>query len=132
MCDDCFQDLIYRFDSQKEYEGFGTIIQNKCINKKLEIIKREEWDYFAPFDPFEFYKCNSCGEIWVLSIAESAWRGFFLTRDKADKYVKELKEKDKKDYRFPNSYRTTCSNNLELGSIDCAQQKCMCHCARVL
>jgi hypothetical protein len=95
MCDNCFQNLIYKFDSQKEFEDFETIIQNKCINKKLEIIKREETDFWAPFDSYEFYKCSSCGQIWILSIPESAWRGFFLTQDKGLEYTKQIKENDK-------------------------------------
>ena len=95
MCDDCFQNLIYKFDSQKEFEDFETIVTNKCINKKFEIIKREETDFWAPFDSYEFYKCSSCGQIWILSIPENAWRGFFLTQDKGREYTKQIKENDK-------------------------------------
>jgi hypothetical protein len=95
MCDECFKDLIYKFDSQKDFENFETIIQNKCLTKKLEIIKREETDLWAPFDSYEFYECNSCGQVWVLSIPENAWRGFFLTQDKGLEYTKQIKEKDK-------------------------------------
>lgn len=62
---------------------------------KLIIIKREGTDFFAPFDPYEFYKCNSCGEIWILSIPENARRGFFLTQDKGIEHTRELREKDK-------------------------------------
>jgi len=95
MCDDCFVNLIYKFDSQKEFDGFQTILTNKCISKKLEIIKREETDYWAPFDPYEFYKCSSCGQIWILSIPDNARKGFFLTQDKGIEYTKKLEEKDK-------------------------------------
>lgn len=95
MCDDCFKDLIYKFDSQKEFEDFETIIQNKCITKRLEIIKREETDFWAPFDSYEFYKCNSCGQTWILSIPENAWRGFFLTQDKGIEYTKKIKKQDR-------------------------------------
>lgn len=95
MCDGCFGNLIYKFDSQKEFDDFQTIISNKCINHNLEIIKREETDYWAPFDPYEFYKCNSCGQIWILSIPEDANRGFFLTQDKGIEYAKKLMEKNK-------------------------------------
>ena len=95
MCDDCFENLIYKFDSQKDFEDFETIVQNKCINKKLTIIKREVTDSFAIFDSYDFYKCNSCGEVWTLSIPDNAWRGFFLTQDKGIEYTKILKEKDK-------------------------------------
>lgn len=92
MCDDCFKDLIYKFDSQKEFEDFETIIQNKCITKRLEIIKRAETDFWAPFDSYKFYKCNSCGQTWILSIPENAWRGFFLTQDKGIEYTKKIKK----------------------------------------
>jgi hypothetical protein len=95
MCDDCFVSLIYKFDSQKDFDDFQTILTNKCISKKLEIIKREETDYWAPFDPYEFYKCNSCGQIWILSIPDNARRGLFLTQDKGIEYTKKLKEKNK-------------------------------------
>jgi hypothetical protein len=95
MCDDCFETLIYKFDSQQEFDDFQTILTNKFISKKLEIIKREETDFWAPFDPYEFYKCNSCGQIWILSIPENTRRGFFLTQDKGIKYTKKIKEKDK-------------------------------------
>jgi len=95
MCNDCFKDLKYKFETQKEFEDFETIIQNKCIDKKLEIIKREETDYFAPFDSFEFYKCNSCGQIWTLSIPENAWRGFFLTETESIRHSRELRKKDR-------------------------------------
>ena len=95
MCDDCFRNLIYKFDSQEKFDDFQTIVTNKCITKKLEIIKREQTDVLAPFDSYEFYKCNSCGEIWTLSVPQDAWRGFFLTQDKGLEYSKKLREKDK-------------------------------------
>jgi len=95
MCDNCFKELIYNFDSQQEFDNFQTILINKFIDKKLEIIKREETDYWAPFDPYEFYKCTSCGQIWILSIPDNARKGFFLTQDKGLEYSKKLREKDK-------------------------------------
>lgn len=95
MCDDCFKTSIYQFDSQKAYDDFKTTIQNKCINRKLVIIKREATDYFASIDPYEFYRCSSCGQVWVERIAEGPDRGFFLPEDKAIVQTKRLKEKDK-------------------------------------
>jgi hypothetical protein len=90
MCDDCFRNLIYKFDSQKQFEDFETVVQNKCISNKITIIRSEQIDSFA-----SFYKCNSCGQIWTISIPENAWRGFFLTEDKGIDYTKKLKEKDR-------------------------------------
>src|SRR4051812_22562777 len=95
MCNDCFNKLIYKFDSQKEFEDFEIILRNKCIAGKLAIIKMEEIDAYAAFDPYEYFKCNSCGEIWIHSFAKDAWRGFFLTQKEALKFTKDLKEKDK-------------------------------------
>lgn len=95
MCDACFKNLIYKFDFQNKFDDFQTIITNKCITKKLEIIKREQTGGLAPFAPYEFYKCNSCAEILILSIAQDAWRGFFLTQGKGPEHIKKLKDKDK-------------------------------------
>src|SRR4051812_19582977 len=89
MCDDCFKNLYYKFDSQEEFQDFETIVQNKWINKKIEIITREKTDHSDIF-----YKCNSCGEIWALSIPENAWRGFFLPQQKGIEHIKKLNQKD--------------------------------------
>jgi hypothetical protein len=93
MCDDCFKNLFHSFESQKEFDEFEIALQNKCINKKLEIIKPEKTD-LTLFDSDSFYKCNSCGEIWSLSIPENAWRGFFLPQKEGIRHVKKLKQKD--------------------------------------
>ncbi len=92
MCNDCFNKLIHKFDSEKEFENFEIILRNKCIESKIVIVEVDHW---AGVDPYEYFKCNSCGETWVHSFAKDAWRGFFLTQKEAIKFTNELREKDK-------------------------------------
>jgi len=97
MCDSCFQNLIYKFESAKEFEDFETVIQNKCIVGQIDIIDRHNENYLlAGLEPYNFYKCRSCNEIWILAIPDNAWRGFFLPQDKAIQYRKEIKRKERK------------------------------------
>lgn len=91
MCADCFTNLIYKFDSQPEFEEFDTVIQNKCITNNLTKIKREETNSLVSFDSYELYKCNTCSQIWMLSVPDYAWRGFFLTQDVGLEYLKKLR-----------------------------------------
>lgn len=97
MCENCFDRPIYKFETYKDFEDFESIVQNKCIAGKLEIIDRHNDNHpLAGLDPYLFYKCRICDTIWVLSIPENAWRGYFLTQDKAIEYENERKRKEKK------------------------------------
>lgn len=95
MCDNCFQEYIYRFESQHDFEAFENRLQDKCRSNKLTIIDRHHTDYLSAFDSKLYYRCNACNELWVMSIPENAWRGYFLPEKVALEYTQQLRRKDK-------------------------------------
>lgn len=96
MCEDCFKDLIYKFQTQQDFERFEIELQKKCSDEKLKIIDRHHSDPLSAFDSYLYYQCRTCKEMWLLSIPDNAWRGFFLPEEKALEHVKNLKKQDKK------------------------------------
>ncbi|MEQ9414940.1 MAG: hypothetical protein RIF39_13975 [Cyclobacteriaceae bacterium] len=96
MCEDCFEDGYYRFETQKDFEQFEDELQNKCNSKKIEVVDMHKENSLSVFDSRLYYKCKSCDENWVMSIPDNAWRGYFLPEDKAIEYHEQLKKSDKK------------------------------------
>jgi hypothetical protein len=96
MCEDCFQELIYKFPTYQDFDGFENVVQTKCNEGKLIILDKCQNDYLAAFDSNVYYECSTCKEIWVLSIPDNAWRGYFLPEAKAIEYKREIKRFDKK------------------------------------
>jgi len=96
MCEDCFQELIYKFQTYQIFEDFEKVLQSKCNEDKLIILDKHKTDYLSAFDSNLYYECKTCREVWILNIPENAWRGFFLTEEKAIEYKKEINRLDKK------------------------------------
>jgi hypothetical protein len=95
MCEDCFEDKYYKFETQKNFEEFEDKLQNRCFNKKIEVIDRHEENSLSVFDSRLYYKCATCNEKWVMSIPENAWRGYFLPEERAIEYHERLRKSDK-------------------------------------
>src|SRR5688500_6113208 len=96
MCEECFQELIYKFETYKDFDAFEEKIQAKCNEGKLQIIDTYKTDSLSAFDSNLYFECTTCKELWVLNIPENAWRGYFLPLDKAIAYKESLKKLDKK------------------------------------
>ena len=94
MCKDCFEKVYYSFPSQLEFKNFEDILNSKTHSNKIQIL---EEDYENSFLDYQMYfQCNTCEEIFVLSIPENAWRGYFLTEQNALTYHDKLHSSDKK------------------------------------
>ena len=96
MCEDCFENGFYKFESQNDFEKFESLLDKKCNNLKIEIIDRYEENELSIFDSRLYYKCTNCNENWVMSIPDNAWRGYFLPVATAIKHHEELRRSDKK------------------------------------
>lgn len=93
MCEKCFHEGINRFETQIDFEDFERILQEKCTSKQIEIL--DELDTLEVFSTRLYYKCHNCEEVWIMSIPENAWRGYFLTEREAIKYHKQLASENK-------------------------------------
>lgn len=56
MCQSCFRELIYKFDTYHEFEDFEKVLQQKCIAGTLKIIDRHETDALAVYDSYLYYR----------------------------------------------------------------------------
>jgi outer membrane protein assembly factor BamE (lipoprotein component of BamABCDE complex) len=91
MCENCFDKEIPRFESQSEFIAFEKILDQKL---KFLINTNSSHEYLK--DYHYCYKCLGCNQSWWLSIPDNAWRGYFLTEKKAQTYIENLRESDKK------------------------------------
>ncbi len=96
MCEDCFQELIYKFPTRQSFEDFENVLQAKCTEEKLLILDMHKTDYLSAFDSNLYYECKSCKDVWIMNIPDNAWRGFFLPADKAIEYKNESNKLDRK------------------------------------
>jgi hypothetical protein len=96
MCEECFQELIYKFPTHQDFERFENILQLKCTEGKLRILDKHETDYLSVFGSNLYYECRTCKEVWILNIPDNAWRGYFLPEDKALEYKRDINRIDKK------------------------------------
>ncbi|QNF35551.1 hypothetical protein HUW51_23630 [Adhaeribacter swui] len=96
MCEDCFQELIYKFPTQQNFEDFENILQEKCTEGKISVLDMHKTDYLSAFDSNLYFECRTCKEVWILNTPDYAWRGFFLPVDKAIEYKKESNKLDEK------------------------------------
>lgn len=96
MCKDCFEELIYKFNSQENFEKIEAIIQEKFNQKTLLIIDAST-DSSLLVDIV--YQCCTCNEIWYFSAPDNAWRGYFLPEESAKGHMQILKSSDKKTGR---------------------------------
>ena len=84
MYRDCFDKQYYGFPSYSEYEEFEEILDLKTRSKKIQILEGEIENSFMDYRMY--FQCNTCEEIFVLSIPDNAQRGYFLTQEDALKY----------------------------------------------
>jgi len=96
MCKDCFVELVYRFESQDNFEKVEENIREKTGITNLEVVERPLNNYTAASNADFIYRCSTCGERWILSIPQNAWRGYLLTEQKAIEHSNQLKASDKK------------------------------------
>lgn len=96
MCSKCFNNNIYRFDSQGDFEIFDRDLTLK-VNKDLEALKSGENYRQVYYDQFQ---CTHCKTIWNLSMPENSWRGFFLDNESVKSHIDSLKNDDKRKGRI--------------------------------
>ena len=91
MCVKCFDKEIFRFESESNFREFEKKLEEK--SKFLELISSKH-NYLNDFH--YVYTCENCKTNWWLSIPENAWRGYFLTENKAKEHIEKLKKSDAK------------------------------------
>ena len=96
MCEDCFLEEIFRFESQLDFEEFERTLQKKCDSEKIKIPDDYSTNSLDILSSRLYYKCVNCDQVWYKSIPENAWRGYFLTEQKALEHIDNLKKEDKK------------------------------------
>lgn len=81
MCEHCFQQGIRNFPTYKDYSRFEGILHGKVMRGELtpEPIPAAEGVNIRAATAS--YRCLQCGERWLLSEPDNAWRGYFLTNE---------------------------------------------------
>ena len=90
MCENCFDNEIYKFESESEFLEF-----EKKFNLKEKFFKIANSKHEFLNDYHYIYICENCYENWWLSIPDNAWRGYFLTKNNAESHIKEIKSSEK-------------------------------------
>lgn len=81
-----------KFDSEIQFKEFEKKLDDLVFLNKLTLLNSEV------FDDISFKKYKDLGNnIYCLSEPDLYWRGFFLDYDSALKYIKTLKEKEKRN-----------------------------------
>ena len=93
MCKDCFEKVYYGFPSQLEFKNFEDILDSKTRSNKIKILESNDENKLMDYRMYFLY--NTCEEIFVLSIPDHAWRGYFLTQENASAYHDKLYSSDK-------------------------------------
>ena len=92
MCNSCFNNEYEKFPSQENFNKFEIELDKKLQKKNLEPIIEKNHKNNLDFS----YKCIKCNTIWHLSTPDNAWRGYFLTKENANKYLEKLRKKQQK------------------------------------
>ena len=95
MCDKCFNNGIYSFRSSAEWEHIDEVLQNKCSKNFLEEFHEKQVWTQEVIGMNAAYRCKSCGEVWVFSAPENAWRGYLLNLKDAINLATETRRKDR-------------------------------------
>lgn len=90
MCDKCFENNIYKFESEFEFNKF-----EKELYLKNNFFKIEDSHHMYLNDFHYVYKCKHCKAGWWLSIPDNAWRGYFLNEEDAKKHIEKMRKDDK-------------------------------------
>lgn len=94
MCDSCFTVEFEKFNTYWEFDLFHEQLQEKIevgIMTEVKFFKNQSLSY----EPEYVYLCTSCNQNWALSVPDNAWRGYFLTFDKAVNYSDQLRASEK-------------------------------------
>ena len=95
MCGACFLEGIYRFPSAHAFEVFEKHLLDKQPQLHIEVLSIPSENPPSISSPVGYYQCDICQEFWALSVPDNAWRGYFLPKDRALSYRKELNHQDK-------------------------------------
>ncbi len=87
MCTECLDLSTDEFANQRDFEEFESKIWQKCDQDKLAIVDSYQSDFNLIFESQFCYRCNNCEEVWLLSVPENAWRGFFLPEQRATEHT---------------------------------------------
>lgn len=82
MCEECFQEWIYKFPTHQDFERFENILQLKCTEGKLKILDKHETDYLSAFDSNLYFECRTCKEVWILNIPDNVGEDSFYLKTK--------------------------------------------------
>ncbi len=96
MCKYCFNEEIERFESQIDFVKFELILQKRYSENIIKSVDKINDDHSDFFINYPTYTCCYCGENWVLSVPDNAWRGYFLTLSNAIDLNEFNKIQDKK------------------------------------
>lgn len=96
MCNDCFNNEIYSFETQSGFDEFHELLNKKTLSKKLLMVDVHKEYPLSIHDSRLYFQCSSCSENWVMSIPDYSWRGYFLTKDNAIKQQDQLHTFDRK------------------------------------
>lgn len=87
----CANKFFYQFDSQQEYEAFENDLDRQIYANRIEHlcgISHKGVSCLA-------YRCTQCYEIYLLSMPDHAWRGFYLPEEIATKHIATINRKDR-------------------------------------
>ena len=91
MCENCFQNGIYKFDSSAAFDQFEKLLDEKIKFGVFNIsTKRQEKNFYNAI-----YDCKHCSEKWLLSDPDNGWRGYFLRKDDAIAYENKINREGK-------------------------------------
>ena len=91
MCKKCFENNIYRFENQSQFNEFE---ENFNLKDKFITIVNSTHTYLN--DSHYVYNCENCKTVWWLSIPENAWRGYFLKEKEAKNHIEKMRKSDEK------------------------------------
>ncbi len=97
MCKDCFEKNMMGFPSEKDYNDFIQILDEKVKTRKMKFNDSLENSTNILGIDFRVYAtCNSCREDWVLEIPDHANRGYFLNKKGVEIYYTERNKQSRK------------------------------------
>ena len=70
MCNDCFENEITAFSSEKEWQAFDKELSKKLSAKQLKFLTYKG-------DEGHIYGCLSCNQMWKLQDPDYSFRGYF-------------------------------------------------------
>lgn len=93
MCEFCFNEYFYSFETSEKFEAIDLILTQKLGRENLKFVKNVTLKYGGL--GYYIYKCKVCKTKWYLSEPENSWRGFLLPEKTALETLKYIKRQDK-------------------------------------